>query len=80
MNVTLRGRTLRILDSMVRTGYANTKSEAIRLAILSFGKDHKEEILVAMKLDKIDREIAQGKRKLLTAEEALGVYAKHLKG
>lgn len=80
MNVTLRGKTREILDLMVSQGYANTKSEAIRLALLSFGKAHEEDILIAKKIDRINREIAHGKRKLLTAEEALGAYAKHLKG
>ena len=80
MNVNLRGKTLQIIDNMVSTGFANTKSEAIRLAILNFGKEHEEEIQVSRKIAKINSEIAKGKRRLLTAEEALGAYAKHLKG
>lgn len=80
MNVNLRGRTRQILDSMVEEGYANTLSEAIRLAIISFGKTHiSDEQLVSRKLDRIDKEIREGKRKVLGAEEALGYYAKHLK-
>lgn len=43
INVTLRGRVRQILDDMVKEGYANTKSEAIRLAILDFGKAHGSE-------------------------------------
>ena len=66
---------------MVAEGYANTKSEAIRLAILNFGEEHNlEEILVKAKLDKIDAEIRAGKRKTLNLKQALGVYAKHVKG
>ena len=80
MNVTLRGRILQILDTMVKEGYANTKSEAIRLAILDFGEGHiSEEVVVKEKLDKIDREIREGKRKVLGSKEALGVYAKYAK-
>ncbi len=80
MNVILRGRTKQILEDMVEEGYANTLSEAIRLAIINFGESHaNEEGLVARKLDRIDKKIKQGKRKLLTAEEALGPYVKHLK-
>lgn len=80
MNVTLRGRVHQILDSMVADGYANTKSEAIRLAILNFGEGHNiEEILIREKLDKIDSRIRDGKRKLLTTKQALGAYAKHAK-
>ena len=80
MNVTLRGKILQILDTMVREGYANTKSEAIRLAILDFGEEHiSEEVMVKEKLDKIDRGIRDGKRKVLGSKEALGVYAKYAK-
>lgn len=81
MNVTLRGRIRQILDTMIKEGYANTKSEAIRLAILNFGEDHiSEEIMVKEKLDRIDKEIKEGKRKVLNSKEALGVYAKYVKG
>ena len=80
MNVTLRGRVLQILDIMVEKGYANTKSEAIRLAILHFGEEHgSEETLVKTKLDKINKDIKGGKRRLLSSKEALGVYAKYTK-
>ena len=80
MNVILRGRTKQILKEMVEEGYANTLSEAIRLAIISFGESRiGEDELVARKLDRIDKDIKHGKRKLLTAEEALGAHAKHLK-
>jgi Arc/MetJ-type ribon-helix-helix transcriptional regulator len=80
MNVTLRGKIHQILENMVIEGYANTKSEAIRLAILKFGEEHGgEEILVKDKLDKIDSGINTGKRKLLNAKQALGVHAKYLK-
>ncbi len=81
MNVTLRGKVREILDDMVEEGYANTKSEAIRLAILNFGEEHiGEELMVKEKLDKIDKGIKEGKRKVLGYKEALGVYAKHIKG
>ncbi len=81
MNVTIRGRIQQILDSMVKEGYANTKSEAIRLAILQFGDEHiGEEIMVNEKLDKIDREIREGRRKTLSSKGALGAYVKYVKG
>lgn len=38
-----------------------------------------EKELVSKKLDNIDRKIKSGKRKLLTAEQALGPYAKQVK-
>jgi Arc/MetJ-type ribon-helix-helix transcriptional regulator len=81
MNVTLRGRVLQALDQIVEEGYANTKSEAIRLAILDFAEKHEsEDVLVSRKLDRINREIREGKRKLVGKKEALGVYAKYVKG
>ena len=80
MNVNLRGRANEIIESMVQQGYANTKSEAIRLAIMSFGeKKRTEEELVRKKMDYMDRQVKEGKNRLLTAEEALGKYAKNIK-
>ncbi len=35
--------------------------------------------LVNRKLDRLNKEIDSGKRKLLNSDEALGKYAKHLK-
>lgn len=80
MNVDFRGRTKQILENMVEEGYANTQSEAARLAIVQFGEEHFNEVeLVNRKLDKIDQDIKVGKRKLLNADQALGEYSKHLK-
>lgn len=80
MNVILRGKTKEIAETMVEEGYANTQSEAIRLALVDFGQHHLGEVeLVNKKLDKIDQEIKEGKRKLLKADEALGSYAKYAK-
>jgi Arc/MetJ-type ribon-helix-helix transcriptional regulator len=80
MNVTLRGRTKAVVETMVKEGYANSQSEAIRMAIMDFGQYHlSENEIVNKKLDKIDSEINSGKRKLLNSQEALGEYAKYLK-
>ena len=80
MNVILRGKTKEAVELMVKAGYANTFSEAIRLAIISFKKEHlSRDELMGIAIDKIDQEIMEGKRKLLTADEALGEYAKYLK-
>lgn len=79
MNVILRGKTREIIQDMVAKGYANSQSEAIRLAIIWFGEKRMDETaLVNAKLDRIDSDIASGKRKLLKAKDALGEYAKHL--
>ncbi len=80
MNVILRGRAKEIVKSMVEEGYANSQSEAIRMAIIDFGQRHLSEAeLVNKKLDRLDQGIKSGKRKLLDADEARGEYAKHLK-
>jgi Arc/MetJ-type ribon-helix-helix transcriptional regulator len=80
MNVTLRGRTKAVVETMVKEGYANSQSEAIRMAIMNFGQHHlNENEIVNKKLDKIDSEIISGKRKLLNSKEALGEYSKYLK-
>ncbi len=80
MNVVLRNKMLQILSIMVKEGYANTKSEAIRLAILNFGEKYiSEDVMVSEKLDEIDSMIKAGKRKTLNAKEALGINARYLK-
>lgn len=80
MNVIFRGRTKEILENMVEEGYANTQSEATRLAVINFGEEHFSEVeLVNRKLDRLNREIKEGKSRLLNPEEALGKYAKLLK-
>lgn len=79
MNVILRGKVRRILEDMIAEGYANTKSEAIRLTILNFGERHAEGIMVNEKLNTIDAKVREGKRRLLSSDEALGVHAKYLK-
>ncbi|MDE1823244.1 MAG: hypothetical protein KGI00_04335 [Candidatus Micrarchaeota archaeon] len=80
MKINLGGKTRKVLYSMIKEGYASTESEAIRLAIFNFWKSRiKEEISVKKKLDRIDRQIKEGKRKVLNSKEALGVYAKYVK-
>ena len=80
MNVILRGRTKQVLENMVEEGYANTQSEAVRLAVIQFGKEHFSEVeLVNRKLDKLNKDIDEGKSKLLTPKQALGKYTKFLK-
>ncbi|MCX6802041.1 MAG: hypothetical protein NT067_02915 [Candidatus Diapherotrites archaeon] len=80
MNVILRGKTKQIVESLVKEGYANSQSEAVRMAILDFGEKHLSEVeLVNRKLDRLDKEIKTGKRKLLNADQALGKYSKYLK-
>lgn len=80
MNVILRGKTKEIVETLVKEGYANSQSEAVRLAIVDFGQHHLSEVeMVNRKLDKLNKDIEEGKSRLLTPEEALGKYAKFLK-
>lgn len=79
MNVNLRGKTKQIIEDMVKEGYANTLSEAIRIAIINFGDVHnKEERLTNEKLDRIDEQIRRGRRRVLTAKQAMGKYSKYI--
>lgn len=80
MNVVVKGVPEEILNKMIKDGYASTKSEAIRLAIISFGKSQKDiEIeMVNRKIEWIDEQVRLGKRKMLTPEEAFGEYAKYI--
>ena len=80
MNVILRGKTKEIVETLVKEGYANSQSEAVRLAIVDFGQHHLSEVeMVNRKLDKLNKDIEEGRSRLLTPEEALGKYAKVLK-
>ncbi len=66
-----------MVEKMVEKGYFKTKSEAFRAGILELGhkyglaQDPKEleAELVIRKMDKIDREIDEGKRKLVSWDE-----------
>lgn len=80
MNVILRGKTKEIVETLVKEGYANSQSEAVRLAIIDFGQHYLSEVeLVNRKLDRLNKDIEEGRSRLLTPEEALGKYAKFLK-
>ena len=85
MNVLINGEVKKKLTKMVKKGYGNTKSEAIRLAIISFNphnfSDLDEGELVNKKLNKIDLDVKQDrKNNLLTTNKALGKYSKYMVG
>ncbi len=74
MNVSMSGVADHVLEQMIKLGFARTKSEAIRYAVLRFGEEFgliDENQLVKRKLDRIDKEIEEGKRRVLSYEEAL---------
>ncbi len=86
MNLKLDGLTEEVINRLVQTGVSSNKTEAIRMAILEYNERHNimpinqyiEDELAVRKMQELDREIEQGKRKLLSKEEALGKYAKYL--
>jgi hypothetical protein len=70
MNVVLKGIPKQTIDAMVKLGYATTQSEAIRLAVFWFGKEHLDlDELAARKLDKLYKEHKAGNRKEYSAKE-----------
>ena len=67
------------IDEIIRTGRAASKTEAIRIAVLDYREHHLDkdaeiDRLAVEKMQRIDAEIAAGKRKVLTEEEVLKKY------
>ncbi|MEW6035619.1 MAG: hypothetical protein AB1529_03330 [Candidatus Micrarchaeota archaeon] len=67
------------IEEIVRSGRAASRTEAIRLALLDYREHHlskEKELdrLAVQKMQKIDAEIAAGKRKVLSEEEVLKKY------
>ncbi|HLD75596.1 MAG TPA: hypothetical protein VI874_01135 [Candidatus Norongarragalinales archaeon] len=77
--VRMDGAVALVLEKLVEKGYYRTKSEAIRAGILELGREYGlaqdprdlEADLVIRKVEKINREIDEGKRKLIPLEEVL---------
>ena len=73
------GAVALILEKLVDMGYFKTKSEAIRAGVLELGKEYNvlksprelEAELVIRKVEQIDKEIDEGKRKVYTLDEVL---------
>ncbi len=86
LNLRLEGLPEEVLNAVVRMGVASNRTEAIRLMILHYNEHYgiqpmtpkMEREALIRRIDEIDAEIASGKRKVLTAKEALGKYAKYL--
>lgn len=88
INLKIEGFPEEILAEMVGKKIASNRTEAIRLALLHYNehfgiksmKQYLEDEMAVKKMQKIDAEIASGKRRVLTAKDALGEeYAKMLK-
>lgn len=76
--VRMNGVVALIAEKLVDRGYFQTKSEAFRTAMLELGHKYGltdpqelEAELVIRKVEKIDREIDEGKRKLIPLDEVL---------
>jgi Arc/MetJ-type ribon-helix-helix transcriptional regulator len=74
VNVGFEGVTEEILDASVKRGFAKTKAEALRLALLALNEKYgllelEEDAEDALDAVRIDAEIASGKQKWLSATE-----------
>ncbi|MEW5955733.1 MAG: hypothetical protein AB1626_04335 [Candidatus Micrarchaeota archaeon] len=77
--VRLEGAVAAILQKLVDLGYYKTKSEAIRAGVLELGREYRllrtpeqvEAELVVRKVQRIDREIDAGKRKLVPLKQVV---------
>ena len=79
-----KGIIAETIEDMIQSGRAATRTEAIRLALLDYRERHlskSEELdrLAVAKMQRMDKELQEGKRKLISKEKALGKYAKLLK-
>jgi len=89
MNITLKleGFPEEVINRMIARGMASNKTEAVRLTVLDYNEHHRvinttkqelEDYLAVKKMQEIDKEIEQGKRKVLTEKEVFKKYP-HLK-
>ena len=67
------------IDEIIRTGRAASKTEAIRIAVLDYREHHLDkeaeiDRLAVEKMQRIDAEIAAGKRKVITQAEFLKLH------
>lgn len=84
MNITLKleGFPEEVINEMLNKKIATNKTEAIRVAIMDYNEHHKlkniseyqTEELAIKKMQQIDKEIEQGKRKVITSEEFYKKY------
>ena len=86
INIKLDGFPETILNRMVELGIASNKTEAIRLALMDYNEHHclkkieryVEDEMAIRKMGEIDKQISEGKRKVVGAKKAMGKYAKML--
>lgn len=76
------GVVVEIINEIVKSGLAASRTEAIRLALLDYkehhlNKDEELDRLAVQKIQRLEKEAKEGKRKTLSEEQALAKY-KHL--
>lgn len=82
----LEGLPEEIVNELVHKGIASNKSEAIRLVLLHYNEhfgikkpeQYIEDLMVIKKIQHMEKEAKEGKRKTLTEEEVLKKYS-HLR-
>ena len=71
-----------ILEQAVKEGLASTKTEALRQGVLELNNKYellkraRQDDLAIRKMQRIDKEIAEGKRRVVSLDEALAKYKK----
>jgi len=86
LNLKLEGFPEEIIGLTVAKGIASNKSEAIRMMVLFYNEQknvlplsrYLEDGLAVKKMQRLNKEIGEGKRKTLNSRQALGKYAKYL--
>lgn len=67
LNIDLTGYVNRVLEYMIKEGYAKTKTEALRLALFEFDQRHKvvptEDMAYELVAQKILKDVKLGKEK-----------------
>ena len=84
--VHLEGAVEETMDLLVKAGFFKTKAEVVRAGILGLGERYhtvksREEFLdelAVKKMEQIEEETMKGKRKTLTAKQAMGKYSRYL--
>lgn len=72
VNVHLNGELEMFVNTYIKRGLASTKAEVMRQGILSLMKNEPSDFELAVrKMQNIDKEIEEGKRKVISEEEFL---------
>ena len=87
MHATIKftGALEQILSGAVERGFAKTKTEALRMAVLELNNKYglleqaKLDELAVKKMQRIDKEIAEGKRKVFTEAQVRKKYPEFFK-